>query len=148
MKKHNFSLLAALLLLPLSLMAQDKKQFTLDNLIPGGATFWDFYPEYTYCAWNDNVLMELDADNAYKVSDNKGKLLKNRETFLTKDDINSQIDQEKYGKVRSMMYCSFDYPGQPVVTVQTDKGKLQYDYKNKQVVWFGARNSGAQAEKF
>ena len=35
----------ALLLTTIPAMAQEKKQFTLDDLIYGGSNFWSLYPE-------------------------------------------------------------------------------------------------------
>ena len=148
MKKYRFLLLAAIILLPFSTMAQEKKQFTLDDLIPGGKTFWNLYPEYTFCEWNDDMLMEMEVDTVFQVSDTKGKLLKQRRAFITLDEINAGIDTEKYGKVRNLMRASFDYPGQSVITLQSDKGKIQYDWKTKQVVWYSEAVGGTKATKF
>ena len=64
MKKTTFLILSTLLTLPL--MAQ-KRPFTIDDLIPGGSTYYQAsVPETQYLAWWGDICIELGMDKCKK----------------------------------------------------------------------------------
>lgn len=60
------------LLAATSMMAQTtKKSFTLDDLMPGGSTFWNLQPKYMFSTWWGEVPVELTVDEAKRVKNER-----------------------------------------------------------------------------
>ena len=65
--------LISLLLLPLSVMAQPKKSFTLDDLMWGGSNYWNIMPRSVFTAWWGDALVQTNVDDARLLYDAKGR---------------------------------------------------------------------------
>ncbi len=138
---------AALLLLPLTTMAQTKKSFTLDDLMWGGSNYWNIMPKY-YAAefWGDR-LMRLDVDGVERRTDEKGRSVR-PETVMTADAVNAAFDTARYGKVYNLMNATFPYADQPLALLATSKLRLLYDWQKQSVVWSQERAQGESAADF
>ena len=91
--KLKFLHLALFALLPSCIMAQ-KKQFTLDDLLPGGKTYYqNSVPENKYLTWWGNECVMLEVDRCYVIDKKTGKESK---SMFNLDDINAILKtQEK-----------------------------------------------------
>ena len=72
---------AALLLTTIPAMAQQKKQFTLDDLVPGGSGFWNLYPQYMYATWWGDLLVKTEVEKASVISNQKGETIEPQTLF-------------------------------------------------------------------
>ena len=141
-------LLAALMLAALTTMAQtSKKQFTLDDLLGGGSTFWNLQPKYMFTTWWGDVPMELTVDEARRIDPVTGEA---RVVFTT-DELNamatepgqSQDGEQAKKLVRTCTNLTFPYGDRPIVKVQTPRELVLIDFNAKKEVWRGAIQEGA-----
>ena len=139
--------LMSLLLLPLSVMAQPKKSFTLDDLMWGGSNYWNIMPRSVFTAWWGDALVQTNVDDVRLLYDAKGRDAK-KQVLFTADEVNAAIDHEAMGNVRNLAYATFPCPEQPVAALTTDKGTVFYDWKARKILWQGTHIADAQATKF
>ena len=139
--------LISLLLLPLSVMAQPKKSFTLDDLMWGGSNYWNIMPRSVFTAWWGDALVQTNVDDVRLLYDAKGRDAK-KQVLFTADEVNAAIDREAMGSVRNLAYATFPVPEQPVAALTTDKGMVHYDWKARKILWQSANIADAQATKF
>lgn len=130
MKKSIFSLLLAFSLLPI--MAQ-KKQFTLDDLIPGGSTYYAHsYPETKYLAWWGDQCVELNIDDCRLVSASKGK---SATPLITLDQINNLLSKAGRKSTRHFYYATFPYPAKPFILLTVANQRTLIDWQKGEIVW-------------
>jgi len=131
-KKH-ITLLLTLLVLPITMNAQQKRLFTLEDLNFGGNNYYNLQPENKWYAWWGDQLVRTDVEECYLVDKKTGL-----ETLLfTLDDINkwagSDVEANRY--VRHLHSATFPYADQPLVALGNKKAFLLLDFKKRQVVW-------------
>lgn len=133
----GITLLAALLMAASAMMAQTtKKQFTLNDLLSGGSTFWNLQPKYMFSAWWGETPVELTVDEALRIrpdGQRQGQL------FST-ESLNAVLGQKL---VRSCTQVEFPYADRPIVKVQTKQEIILIDFERKAVEWRGAIQEGA-----
>lgn len=110
-----------------------KKQFTLDDLLPGGATYWNVQPRNIHTTWWGDCLVRLDADRCTALSSVKGEKANEEKMLFTLGWINSceGMDGES---IRSLYYASFDAPDKTEVTVTTPKSRIVVNWNAGKVV--------------
>ena len=125
---------AALFLTAMTTMAQTatKKSFTLDDLLPGGSTYWNLQPENIYTAWWGEEPVELTVECATSLT--------SKQTLFTADELNAIAGDTL---VRRCTSLTFPYAARPVVKVQTPKEIVLIDFRQKKVEWRGAIQAGA-----
>lgn len=128
MKIHSLLLVAALVATS-CMMAQDKKLFTIDDLIPGGKTYYDNVPEYAYYAWWGDQLVKLDVESVATI-DNKGKT----KELLSIQSINSILRSANIPAVRNLLYAKFPYADKTIVELPSTEGLVMVDWSAKTVV--------------
>ncbi|MBQ9230841.1 MAG: DPP IV N-terminal domain-containing protein [Prevotella sp.] len=116
------TLFALLTLFTLSMSAQEKKLFTLEDLNYGGVNARKFQPENLWLTWWGDQLMYLEAEEGGTI-DAKGN---NKNLFLLKD-----IGEEWH----SAYGASYPYPNETLVMLQNSKQRILYDWQKKQIVW-------------
>lgn len=135
MKKILF--IVALLMAANTTMAQQatKKQFTLNDLLYGGNTYWNLQPKYVFTAWWGEKPLELTVDEVKTLkAEGKGDVL------LTTEMLNEVLGDKA---VRTCTNLQFPYPDQPVVKVQTPREIILVDFSKKAVVWRAQIQEGA-----
>lgn len=140
-------LTAAGLLLATTLMAQNKKSFTLDDLMWGGSNYWNLQPKNIYTAWWGDRLLQTDADEVQTFYNEKGKAEKPAVLF-TEADVNACLNQEQQGKVYNLLQARFPYADSTLVFLQTGKVNLLYNWKEKQIAWNAPRMAGSSHHDF
>lgn len=136
----RFEYLAIALLFTSLTMAQNtaRKSFTLDDLMPGGSTWWKLQPERMFTTWWGDVPIELTVDDARTLV--QGRKGVEKRTLFTCNDLNAILGSTT---VRNCTAVTFPYPGTSIVKVQTPKEIILIDFKEKTVVWRGEIDEGA-----
>ncbi len=119
MKKINLSILFSLL--SLFIMAQEKKSFTLDDLLPGGSTFYQMQPKSMHTTWWGARLVQTEVDKCCEINPREAE---KPVQLFTIDDLNQWLGAEKDAPlVRSCMYVNFPNGEKPWVAVRIKGGK-------------------------
>lgn len=139
---------ALLLLTSTALMAQTKKQFTLEDVMWGGTSYWGHQPKNLYAAFHGESLLRLEVDDVKTLTDSKGRKVKKPATLFTTADVNAAIDTAKVGKVYNLMTASFPEAKHPVALLSTKSLRFLYDWKQKKVVWSQSIGKGEGALDF
>ena len=130
MKKTPLLFLLTLLTLPL--MAQ-KKHFTIDDLIPGGSTYYAHsYPATKYLTWWGNACMELDIDRCKNID---GQVISPALATLTLENINSILVANGRKTIDHLYSISFPEPHMPYVLIDRGREKTLVDWDNRKVIW-------------
>lgn len=134
MKKTTFLILSTLLTLPL--MAQ-KRPFTIDDLIPGGSTYYQAsVPETQYLAWWGDICIELGMDKCQKV-DMQQKNTEKDSAFstLTLENINTTLSANGRKTIDHLYNASFPYTEKTYVLIDRGREKTLVDWVEKKVIW-------------
>lgn len=144
-KRIVWSLLLLLLMTPVT--AQNKKSFTLDDLMWGGSNYWNLQPKsYSAAFWGDK-LVKLSVDDAALAFNEKGKDAGMKRLF-TVEDVNAALDTARVGKVYNILYASFPYADRTEVLLSTSKQRFLYDWTTCKVVWQQPTTAGTQHSEF
>lgn len=134
MKKTTFLILSALLTLPL--MAQ-KRLFTIDDLIPGGSTYYQAsVPETQYLTWWGDICIELGMDKCQKV-DMQQKNTNKDSAFstLTLENINTILSANGRKTIDHLYNASFPYTEKTYVLIDRGREKTLVDWVEKKIIW-------------
>ena len=119
MKRYRYSILVALIAFASSIGAQQAKQFTLDELIPGGKSYFKYTPRLdAQYQWNGDKLIEIKGDSVFSIS-NPSKINKKELLFL-QSELSSNEER--------LFSPSFSKDGEPVVVFRSSKGFVVYNY--------------------
>ena len=147
MKLNKLWSVTVALLLAFPAMAQQTKQFTLDELMWGGSSYWQLQPKNLYANFWGDRLVELDVEKVKTLTDEKGKKVKQPQVLFTLDEVNAALDTAKWGKCYSLMTQSFPSGKETQCVLTTPEARFLYDWKTKKVVWTQAQPKGTQALK-
>lgn len=108
-----------------NIRAKIKKTFTLDDLIPGGSTYFQHsYPENRYLTWWGDQLIRLDMEETFLIDKSTGK-----ETSLF------TLGQLHTPSLRHLFEVSFPYPNQHLVLLQTPSERKLIDWTDGHTEW-------------
>lgn len=108
MKK--ISLMVLCFTFSLFIMAQTKKSFTLDDLLPGGDTYYQIQPEQLFVTWWGNIPVQQTVDSCFAIDVDT----KEKETLFTTEILNNFLGGDK---LRSCMDVHFPSADRPLVNV-------------------------------
>lgn len=101
-------------------MAQGKKSFTLDDLMPGGSTFSQMQPQSLYTEWWGDRCVETALDACHEIDADNGK----KKTLFTLEQLNQWLEAPADSPlVRSCFYVSFPDAQKPLVAVTVSNRK-------------------------
>ncbi len=107
-----------------TLAALAQKQFTLDNLLPGGGQQWsELQPESKRATWWGNTPVELTQEGATNLLTGK--------SIYTMEQLNKCIPENVKGSGYSL---SFPYADQPIAMAQSGGRRVMVNMKNGLVV--------------
>ncbi len=130
------TLFTLLTLLSLPIMAQ-KKLFTINDLIPGGSTYYAHSnPATKHLAWWGDTCIELGIDQCQRINkhsgaDDTGSAL----NTLTLENINNILSTNGRKTINHFYNASFPYTEKPYILIDRDREQTLIDWVNKQVVW-------------
>ena len=109
-----------------SIMAQEKKLFTLDDLLPGGRTYYQqSVPEQVFYTWWGDQLVKQEVD-AVKTVDG--------EVLFTLNDINRILSAAGERQINYLLTVEFPYPDQTIAAVSEGDQYMMVDWTTKSVV--------------
>ncbi len=139
---------AAMFLLSLSsLMAQQSQQsqrpFTLDDLMPGGATFYQAsYPQTMYTTWWGEQLVEQDMGEVREITEDGTK----KGALFRLADINAALAKAQISPVQHLYTTEFPYADRPLVLLDLHDRRALVDWEQRSVVWTQPKDTAASAE--
>lgn len=147
------TLVTLMIATPINIMAQNnqikarqRKPFTIEDLIPGGATYYQSsVAKRAYTAWWGDELVILDYDSC-SLADKKNNLSAGKRIFML-NEINSILNGEGM-RISHFFYASFPYPDQPLVELTSNGKRALVDWKAKKVVWKQDSNNNTQASEW
>ena len=110
-------------------MAQEKRLFSIDDLIPGGRTYYNMVPQTAYYTWWGNRLVQLETE-ALQTVDADGKTQK----LCTLDDLNAALRSDGHREVRHLLYAEMPQGGQPHVALDLGAERVVVDLEARRVV--------------
>ena len=129
MKKAALGVLVTLLTLPL--MAQ-KRLFTLNDLIPGGSTYYQSsVPESKYLTWWGDECIEQDIYECRLINKKDGSV----QTLVTLEQVNNALEAANRKYVRHLYNATFPYAEKPLVFISDSSRRTLIDWKENKVVW-------------
>lgn len=142
MSIRQFTFAILLAIFPISMMSQNrnmpvrakiKRNFTIDDLIPGGATFYQSsVANRKYTAFWGEQCVVLDLDHCSLV--NKKSPMDEGETLFTLADANTALASAGFS-VQHLYYATFPYPGEPLVLLKGKGKQALVDWKTRKTVW-------------
>lgn len=125
MKKLMMAL-GATLFLSAGTMAQNLKEFTIDDLIPGGATYAQHLPENIYgLQWWGDICIKPDIDKLVSIDPaNKMK----ETTIVTLEQVNKLLGDQKLGKISHFYSVSFPFPEKKIMKIDLPQKSVFYDF--------------------
>ena len=129
--KRILNLLAIILMTTSVMMAQDKKSFTLEDLMPGGNNYFNLQPKNIQGLrwWNDLMLKgEIDELKAFNPANNK------EETLITRESVNALLAAKDLGKIQHFYSIQMPYE-QKWLLLNTRKHRVLLDLDTKEIIW-------------
>lgn len=131
-RRGKGSVLLLLLLFALTTMAQEKKPFTLHDLIPGGETYRQCTPQNAWYTWWGDQCVELDVDTLTVL---KPGSKKPGTVLMELDQVNRWLEAAGKQPVHSLQSVSFPYADKPQVLFHASREYLLLDWQTGSVVW-------------
>ena len=129
--KRILNLLMIVLMATSTMMAQDKKSFTLEDLLPGGNNYFNLQPKNIQGLrwWGDLMLKgEIDELKAFNPANGK------EETLVTLQEVNDLLGTKELGKLHHFYSISMPYE-QKWLLVNTRNHRVLMDLESKEIVW-------------
>ncbi len=124
-------------------MAQDKRLFTVDDLIPGGKTYYQNTPSTLYTEWWGDELVQLGLDEVtVRTADGQSKSL------FSLSGINAALEKAGQRILTSLYYSRFPYGGKTLALFETGGAQVLVDWSAGEVVWSQPVEKGASDKDF
>ncbi len=134
----------ALVLGTTSVMAQNKKSFTLEDLMWGGTNYAQIMPKYYGTDFWGDRLLRVELDYVETLADDKGRTVKPEKLF-TLDEVNALPDSIGLSHLYN---ASFPYADKTLALLSTTKTRVLFDWKTKKIVWKASRTQGESCNDF
>lgn len=129
--KRILNLLTIVFMATSAMMAQDKKSFTLEDLIPGGNNYFNLQPKNIQGLrwWGDLMLKgEIEELKAFNPANGK------EETLITLQEVNDLLATKELGKLHHFYSISMPYE-QKWLLINTRKHRVLMDLDTKEIIW-------------
>lgn len=114
-----------------TLSAQEKKSFTLDDLMPGGNNWFHLQPENLHgLQWWGDVCVNADMEDIKTIDAVSGK----EQVIFTLQEANNVLEANGMGKIHHFRDVSFPY-AEKWILVNTNTHKALIDWEKKELVW-------------
>lgn len=118
----------------MNVTAQEKKSFSLEDLMPGGNNYFNLQPQNLYgLTWWGDVCISGGVEDVKTVNPTNGK----EKILITVQEVNSLLEKAGLGKVHHLYGASFPY-SEGLMWVKTAGAKqanILIDINKKDVVW-------------
>lgn len=117
--------------LTMNVTAQEKKSFTLEDVMPGGNNYYNLLPQNCYgLQWWGDVCMDADIEEVKTIHPVNGK----ENIFITLQEVNDLLATGKLGKINHFRNASFPYT-EKWMLVNTTTHKALIDWEKKELIW-------------
>lgn len=128
-KWMGVALLTLLTLFTTKTMAQELKKPTLEDLIPGGATYRFAETLYGLQWWGDTCI-KPGIDSLFAINPKTGE-----ETLLvTREAINRRLEQEKLGKISHLYQINLPWAEKTQMLITLPRNYIVYDWEADRVI--------------
>jgi len=129
--KKILNLLIIMLMTASALMAQDKKSFTLEDLLPGGNNYSKLQPKNIHgLSWWGDICLEGDIAELRAFNPSNGK----RTTLVTLKKVNDLLAIKNLGKIQHFYNATMPYAEKQLL-VNTHKNRVLIDLDKMEVLW-------------
>ena len=125
------NLIALLIMASSVTWAQDKKSFTLEDLMPGGNNYYNLLPQNLYgLQWWGDVCINADIEEVKTIQPANGK----ENVLITLQEVNELLENKELGKINHFRNASFPY-AEKMMLVNTTSNKVLIDLTKKEIIW-------------
>ena len=129
--KRILHLLAIILMATSTMTAQDKKSFTLEDLMPGGNNYFNLQPKNIQgLGWWEDTMLKGEIDELKTFNPANGK----EETLITLQEVNDLLAAKELGKIHHFYSISMPYE-QKLLLVNTHKHRVLVDLDTQGIIW-------------
>ena len=125
------NLIALLIMASSVTWAQDKKSFTLEDLMPGGNNYYNLLSQNLYgLQWWGDVCINADIEEVKTIQPANGK----ENVLITLQEVNELLANKELGKINHFRNASFPY-AEKMMLVNTTSNKVLIDLTKKEIIW-------------
>lgn len=129
----------------MNVTAQDKKSFTLEDLMPGGNNYFNLQPQNLHgLNWWGDVCVNGGTEDLKTVNPVNGK----EQTLITVQEVNQLLEAAELGKVHHLYNASFPY-AEGLMLIKTAGAKaanVLIDVTKKEIAWSQPIAKGAASQ--
>ena len=129
--KRILYLLAIIVMATSTMTAQDKKSFTLEDLMPGGNNYFNMQPKNIQgLGWWGDLMLKGEIEELKALNPANGK----EETLVTLQEVNDLLAAKELGKMHHFYSIAMPYE-QKWMLVNTRKHRVLVDLDTKEIIW-------------
>ena len=129
--KRILNLLAIIFMATSAMMAQDKKSFTLEDLMPGGNNYYNLQPKNIQgLSWWGDMVLKGEIEELKAMNPANGKEI----SLVTLQEVNDLLASKELGKIHHFYSIAMPYE-QKWLLVNTRKHRILIDLDTKQIAW-------------
>ena len=135
-------LLNLFLMMTATVFAQDKKAYTLEDVIPGGTEYYNLVPKnMSGLKWWGDVCVQTGHNEINSINLKNGK----KKVLVSIEDVNKAIATAKVdcGDVKSLYSAAFPWSDRPLLTIIQKGIFMTYNFEKKVVTEHFALAKGA-----
>ncbi len=128
--KRILNLLLIALMTTITLTAQDKKPFTLEDLMPGGNNYFNLQPKNLYgLTWWGNLCIRPEMDEVKAIHPKSGE----ESTLFTLEALNQALEAAGLNKVHALYSLSYPWADKTEVQLPKSQRYAVYNWTTGQV---------------
>lgn len=132
--KRLFQFIFLLCMAASTITAQEKKAYTLEDVIPGGSNYFNLTPKnMSGLQWWGDVCVRTEVEEILSVNTKSGKT----STLVTLKEINDALQQnettKKFKPLRTLTSASLPYAGRKEVVFRHNHHMIGYNFATKQI---------------
>ena len=129
--KRISNLIVILLMITSAVVAQNKKNFTLEDLMPGGDNYYSLQVENLHgLTWWGDICIKPDMDEVKAIEPKKGK----EKVLFTLEALNKALESAGINKVRALYTLSYPWADKTEVQLPQAQKFAVYNWKTGKVV--------------
>ena len=129
--KKFLSFIVLFIAISLTAMAQEKKSFTLEDLMPGGNNYYSLQPENLHgLSWWGDVCIKPNMEEVKAINPKTGK----ETTLFTLEDLNKALEAAGVNTVRALYTLSFPWADKTEALLPKAQRFAVYNWKTGKVV--------------
>ena len=129
--KRTFNLIAILLMITSAVVAQEKKSFTLEELMPGGNNYYSLQVENLHgLTWWGDICIKPEMEEVKAIDPKNGK----EKVLFTLQQMNEALDAAGIKPVRALYTLSYPWANETKVQLPQAQNYAVYDWSNNAVL--------------